>query len=89
MAHIFDRGDPPPKRTLTFTIEVTDEGRRRGPPFRVRRTFQNWRQIGTLVFDNAVISLQRRPCHPFHSSDLARRSERSGDRDTGPWTEIR
>jgi hypothetical protein len=22
----------------------------------VRRTFQNWRQIGTLVFDNAVVS---------------------------------
>ena len=29
MAHIFDRGDPAPKRTLTFTIEVTDDGRRR------------------------------------------------------------
>ena len=26
MAHIFDRGDPAPKRTLTFTIEVTDDG---------------------------------------------------------------
>ncbi len=27
MAQIFDRGDPTPKRTLTFQIEVTDEGR--------------------------------------------------------------
>jgi len=56
MAHIFDRGDPVPKRTLTFTIDVTDEGTTSGTPFRVRRTFRNWRQIGTLVFDNAVVS---------------------------------
>jgi len=56
MAHIFDRGDPSPKRTLTFNIEVTDEGHTSGSPFRVRRTFRNWRRIGTLVFDNAVIS---------------------------------
>src|SRR6185436_10368520 len=56
MAHIFDRGDPAPKRTLTFTIETTDEGKTSGSPFRVRRTFANWRRIGTMVFDNAVIS---------------------------------
>jgi hypothetical protein len=56
MAHIFDRGDPAPKRTLTFTIEVTDDGKTTGTPFRVRRTFWNWRRIGTIVFDNAVIS---------------------------------
>ena len=46
---IFDRGDPAPKRTLTFTINVTDEGTTRGTPFRVRRTFANWRQIGELT----------------------------------------
>jgi len=46
LAHIFDRGDPAPKRTLTFTIEVTDEGITKGTPFRVRRSFRNWRQIG-------------------------------------------
>jgi hypothetical protein len=56
MAHIFDRGDPAPKRTLTFDIEVTDDGKMSGAPFRVRRTFRNWRHIGTMVFDNAVIS---------------------------------
>ena len=56
MAHIFDRGDPAPNRTLTFNIEVTDEGKTSGSPFRVRRTFRNWRRIGTMVFDNAVIS---------------------------------
>ena len=56
MAQIFDRGDPVPKRTLTFTIDVTDDGTTSGSPFRVRRTFRNWRRIGTLVFDNAVVS---------------------------------
>jgi hypothetical protein len=56
MAQIFDRGDPVPKRTLTFAIDVTDEGHTSGSPFRVRRTFRNWRRIGMLVFDNAVVS---------------------------------
>ena len=56
MAQIFDRGDPVPRRTLTFTIEVTDEGETSGTPFRVRRTFGTWRRIGVLVFDNAVVS---------------------------------
>ena len=56
MAQIFDPGDPAPKRTLTFNIEVTDDGHTSGTPFRVRRTFKNWRRIGTLVFDNAVVS---------------------------------
>jgi hypothetical protein len=56
MAQIFDRGDPVPKRTLTFTIEVTDHGQTTGPALKLRRTFQDWRAIGSLVFDNAVIS---------------------------------
>jgi hypothetical protein len=56
MAQIFDRGDPTPKRTLTFHIEVTDEGETSGPPFAEKRTFRGWRRIGTLTFDNAVIS---------------------------------
>jgi hypothetical protein len=56
MAHIFDPGDPVPKRTLTFTINVTDEGKTHGSPFRVRRTFAGWTRIGELVFDNAVAS---------------------------------
>ena len=30
MAHLFDRGDPTPKRTLTFNIELTDEGETTG-----------------------------------------------------------
>ena len=56
MAQIFDRGDPVPKRTLTFSIEVTDQGKTTGPAVRQRRTFQNWRAIGALTFDNAVVS---------------------------------
>ena len=55
MAQIFDRGDAAPKRSLTFAIEVTDEGQTTGRAAE-RRTFQNWRAIGSLTFDNAVIS---------------------------------
>jgi hypothetical protein len=56
MAQIYDRGDPTPKRTLTFSIEVTDDGHTSGPPFRERRTFRNWKRIGRIVFDRAVAS---------------------------------
>ena len=56
MAQIFDRDDPVPKRTITFTIEVTDQGKTSGTKLRERRTFENWRRIGALTFDNAVAS---------------------------------
>ena len=56
MAQIFDRGDPSAGRTLTFHIEVTDEGSTRGPNFLQRRTFANWQRVGRLIFDNAVAS---------------------------------
>jgi len=56
MAQIFDRGDPAAKRTLAFNIEVTDEGWTTGPAVRERRTFRNWRSIGALTFENAVVS---------------------------------
>ena len=56
MSHIFDKGDPEPRRTLTFTIEVTDTSHASGTPFRMRRTFEGWRRIGSIVFDNAVVS---------------------------------
>jgi hypothetical protein len=56
MAQIFDRNDPVPRRALTFHIELTDEGRTTGTPADERRTFQNWRRVGTLTFDNAVVS---------------------------------
>ena len=56
MAQVFDRGDPLPRRTLTFNIEVTDEGESSGSAARVRRTFRGWRRIGSIAFDNAVVS---------------------------------
>lgn len=56
MAQIYDRGDPAPRRTLTFHIEVTDEGSTHGPDFFQRRRFGNWTRIGRLVFSEAVAS---------------------------------
>ena len=56
MAQIFDRGDPQPRRTLTFDIQVTDQGTTSGSAIRESRTFKDWRKIGTLTFDNAVVS---------------------------------
>ena len=56
MAQIFDKGDPVPKRKLTFHIEVTDEGTTRNILGVVRRKFKNWHRIGKLTFDNAVVS---------------------------------
>ena len=56
MAQIFDKGDPLPKRKLTFHIEVTDEGTTHFGFAALRRTFKNWRRIGTLTFDNAAAS---------------------------------
>jgi hypothetical protein len=56
MAQIFDRGDPVAKRKLTFHIEVTDEGTTRDILGYTRRTFKNWRRIGQLTFDDAVVS---------------------------------
>jgi hypothetical protein len=56
MAQIFDKGDPVPKRTLTFHIDVTDEGKTYGALILELRTFKNWRHIGKITFDNAVAS---------------------------------
>src|SRR5262245_19647217 len=56
MAQIYDRGDPTPKRSLIFDLEVTDEGTKHGPGFRQQRTFKNWRCIGKLTFADAVVS---------------------------------
>jgi hypothetical protein len=56
MAQIYDRGVAEPKRTLTFRIEVTDEGETHGPALLEQRTFRNWCPIGTIAFDKAVAS---------------------------------
>ena len=56
LAHIFDRGDALPKRSLIFDIAVADEGTVRGTPVFQRRKFKKWRQIGRIIFDNGVAS---------------------------------
>ena len=56
MAHIYDKGDENPKRTLTFHIDVTDEGSKHGPALVQTRIFANWRHIGKITFDRAVAS---------------------------------
>ena len=56
MAQILEKGDPIPKRKLTFHIAVADEGRTLNILGFVRRTCKNWRRIGKLTFDNAAAS---------------------------------
>ena len=56
MAQIFDKGDPRPRRALRFRIEVADEGSTQGSALAQTVTFKDWRYIGTITFDNAVIS---------------------------------
>jgi len=56
MAQIYDPGDARPKRALVFRIETTDQGTTKGPAFFERRTFENWRHIGKITFDQAVAS---------------------------------
>jgi hypothetical protein len=56
LAQIYDPGEREPKRTLTFNVEVSDEGTTRGPQVYQRRTIRNWRRLGRLVFREAVAS---------------------------------
>jgi hypothetical protein len=55
LAHIYDKDDPEPKRTLTFNIEVADDGTRSGLIIR-RWTINNWKKIGRITFTEAVAS---------------------------------
>jgi hypothetical protein len=56
MMQIADEGAVGSDQGLTFTIEVTNDGETTGPDFRQRRTFRNWRSIGTIKFDTAAAS---------------------------------
>jgi len=58
MAYIYDRGDATPKRRLVFDISVSDTGKSKGFLFGKgqRQLIENWRRIGTLTLDEAVIS---------------------------------
>ena len=56
LAQIYDPGDPEPKRSLLFHIEVSDTGETHGPAFFQRRTIRDWRRIGRIVFTEGVVS---------------------------------
>ena len=66
MAHIYDRGDPQPKRKLVFRIETSDTGKTHGPGFKERRDITGWRSIGTITFDEAVASYNGDHVIHFH-----------------------
>jgi hypothetical protein len=53
---IVDRDSRSPRRTLTFDIEVTDDGRVFGLPGLQRRTFDPWQRIGKMTFVDVVAS---------------------------------
>jgi hypothetical protein len=56
MAQIYDRGDPTPKRLLTFQIETSNKGVSRGGALKQMREITDWRQIGKIIFNAAVAS---------------------------------
>lgn len=56
MAQIYDKGDPEPKRHLTFNIDVSDTGEAKGTPVFERRIISDWRTIGKITFTEAVVS---------------------------------
>ena len=78
MAQIYDRGDPKPKRTLRFTIDVTDDGESHGPQFRLRWRLRNWRRIGTITLDRAAASYNGD--HVLHFNHPTWRKDRNNPR---------
>jgi hypothetical protein len=75
MAQIYDRGDATPKRKLVFDIETSDTGTTHGPPFKERRDITNWKKIGTMTFDAAVVSFNGD--RVFHVNHPAWREDRN------------
>lgn len=78
MAHIYDRGDPTPKRKLVFNIETSDTGTTHGTPIKERRNITNWKTIGTMTFDAAVVSVNAD--RVFHVNHPAWREDRNDPR---------
>ncbi len=75
MAHIYDPGDPTPKRKLVFNVETSDTGTTHGTPIKERRDITNWKTIGTMTFDSAVVSYNTD--HVFHVNHPAWREDRN------------
>lgn len=78
MAHIYDPGDPAPKRKLVFDIETSDTGTTHGLPVKERRDIKDWKKIGTMTFDAAVVSFNGD--HVFHVNHPAWREDRNDAR---------
>lgn len=78
MAHIYDPGDPTPKRKLVFDVETSDTGTTHGLPIKERRDITNWKKIGTMTFDAAVVSFNGD--HVFHVNHPAWREDRNDPR---------
>jgi hypothetical protein len=78
MAHLYDPGDPAPKRKLVFNIEVSDTGTTHGTPLKERRNITNWKTIGTMTFDAAVVSVNGD--RVFHVNHPAWRENRNDPR---------
>jgi hypothetical protein len=55
LGRIYDPGDPVPRRTLDFHIEVSDRGFRVGRLLE-KRCISGWKRIGRIVFREAVAS---------------------------------
>lgn len=75
MAHIYDPGDPAPKRKLVFNVETSDTGTTHGLPIKERRDITNWKTIGTMTFDSAVVSFNGD--RVFHVNHPAWREDRN------------
>jgi hypothetical protein len=75
MSHLYDPGDPAPKRKLVFNIETSDTGTTSGLPIKERRDITNWKKIGTITFDAAVVSFNGD--HVFHVNHPAWRENRN------------
>jgi hypothetical protein len=78
MAHLYDPGDPTPKRKLVFHVETSDTGTTHGLPIQERRDITHWKTIGTMTFDAAVASFNGD--HVFHVNHPAWREDRNDPR---------
>jgi hypothetical protein len=78
MAHLYDPGDPTPKRKLVFHVETSDTGTTHGLPIQERRDITHWKKIGTMTFDAAVASFNGD--HVFHVNHPAWREDRNDPR---------
>ena len=78
MAHIYDPGDPAPKRKLVFLVQTSDTGTTHGTALKERRDITNWKTIGTMTFDAAVVSVNGD--RVFHVNHPAWREDRNDPR---------